>query len=326
MNTLKKLTVVVMISVFMICAFPLSGFCDNYPSKPIKLIVTWGAGGSTDIIARKIASIAEKKLGQPIVVENKPGGSGSMGMGFVAKAKPDGYTLVVAPGSALRRTPHIINVSYDPLKDFTFIAKFLMYANGVMVPVEKPWKTFDELVSYAKDHPGELVYAVPGALEAGYIGMTYVANQEELKWKRVPYKGASDAMAAVLGGHADFFAGGGMGGNLKLVEAGKVRAVAIFSPERFPLLPDVPTLKELGYDHINTNGIGIAAPAGLPEEIQQTLETAFLEASNDPEFIDLANKMALPFIRMNGKEYKEDAIKGNLETGKMLELMGLKKN
>lgn len=305
-----------------------SGMCfaETYPSKPIKLFVQYGAGGSTDIVSRKLASIAEKELGVPIVVENKPGATGTLAIRELMKLKPDGYTLSMIDTSATSRTPHIVKVPYDAQKDFTYICKVVLYACGIIVPVEKPWNSLEEIVAHAKKNPGEVVYAVPGALEAGYLAMAYVGMKENLKWKRVPYKGGSEAMAAVLGGHADFFAGGSMGSNIKLIQAGKVRAVSIFSPKRFELLPEVPTLHEAGYDFAIRSGLGISAPAGLDPAKQQLLEKVFLKASQDPSFIELVNTMAMPFDRKSGKEFKRDAAIEYDELGQLLSDMGMKKN
>jgi len=321
---MKRVITVLLSFVFLWILTPLC-LGEEYPSKPVKLVIPWGAGGSTDIVGRMLAAKAGKKLGQPIVVENVPGGSGTLGIATVAKAKPDGYTLALAPGSAFQRSPHMMSVNYDPFKDFIFICKLLDYDNCVIILNDKPYKTFKELVAYAKANPRKVVYAVPGALEGGYIAMTYVANQEAIKWKRVPYTSGAEAMAAVLGGHADFFAGGGVGGNLELVRAGKARVVVVYSEMRWENLPDVPTLKELGYNHVNSLGMGITAPAGLPENIRQKLEAIFLDASRDPEFVALANRMALVFNRLKGPEYLRSEKEGCEELGKMLDSMGLKK-
>ncbi len=199
-----KLLGKIFLAIAVLTTMSVTCFADNYPSKPIKLFVPYGAGGSTDMVTRKIASIAEKKLGVPIVVENKPGATGTLAIRELMKLKPDGYHLSMVDTSATSRTPHIINVPYDAQKDFTYICKLVLYACGIIVPVEKPWNSLEEIVDYAKKNPGKVVYAVPGALEAGYLAMSYVGMKENLKWKRVPYKGGSPAMAAVLGGHADF--------------------------------------------------------------------------------------------------------------------------
>ena len=160
MRVLGKLFLVLAV----LAAMAIPCYAADYPSKPIKLFVPYGAGGSTDIVSRKLASLAEKKLGVPIVVENKPGATGTLAIRELANLKPDGYTLSMVATSATSRTPQILKVPYDPQKDFTYICKIALYANGVMVPVEKPWKTFKELIAYAKAHPGKVSYAVPGGL------------------------------------------------------------------------------------------------------------------------------------------------------------------
>jgi tripartite-type tricarboxylate transporter receptor subunit TctC len=320
-----KRLIIVGLSFVFIWIFGSPCLSEIYPSKPIKLVIPWGPGGSTDIIGRKLGSIAEKILGQPIIVENYAGGSGTVGLAKVATSEPDGYTLVLAPGSAIQRSPYLIQVTYDPMKDFVFVCKLLDYDNGVLTLTDKPYKTFKELVAYAKTNPGKVIYATPGAMEGGHVAMYIVAKQEGIDWKMVPYKSGSDAMVAVLGGHADFYSGGSVGVNLEHVRAGTARLIAVLSETRWKAYPDVPTLFELGYNHINRLGMGIIAPAGLPENIRQKLEDTFLEASKNPEFLELAEKFALNINRLKGSEYMRTEKEGYREWKEILDNAGMLK-
>jgi tripartite-type tricarboxylate transporter receptor subunit TctC len=160
-------------------------------------------------------------------------------------------------------------------------------------------------------------------MEGGHIAMNIVAKHEGIDWKMVPYKGGSDAMVAVLGGHADFYSGGGVGANLEHVRAGKARLLAVMSETRWKSFPDVPTLADLGYKHVNKLGMGIIAPAKLPENIREKLEAAFLEASHNQEFLDLADKFALNVNRMKGSDYMRTEKEGYSEWKEMLDAAGM---
>lgn len=324
MKRREKIFVVVLVVSFF---FALPCFGQQYPSKPIKMYCTHGAGGDTDTIGRMLASIAEKKLGQPIIVENKPGGSGAVALSLLSSEKPDGYTIAMSGTAALERHPHVSQVTYDPRKDFTFIVNVTQYVSSVVVPTNKPWKTFKEVVEYARANPKKVKYSAGGPVEMGAIAMAYVGKKEGLQWDCVPYKSGADAVMAAVGQHVDFYAGGGAFALiLKLIEAGKMRVVvADFGPKRIERLSNVPILKELGYDFELSPRMGVIAPAGISADVLKKLEIAFSEASQDQKMVDLLNQMSLPPDRMNSAEFTTAVLKSYEKTGMLIEQMGMKR-
>src|SRR5882672_3960692 len=171
---------------------------QQFPTRPVTLIVPWPAGGSTDIGMRALASATEKHLGQSIVIENKPGAGGTIGpANMAAGAKPDGYTVAQLPITVFR-IPFIQKTSFDPTKDFTYVIHITGYTFGVVVKADAPWKTFNELLDYAKANPGKLNYGTPGAGTSLHVTMEQIAKQKGIKWTQVPFKGVAESMNALL--------------------------------------------------------------------------------------------------------------------------------
>ena len=232
----------------MIAALALLAFgpavAQDYPTKPITLIIPWVAGGPTDIVMRAVAESAQKHLGQPIVVENKAGGGGSVGPAqMAATAKPDGYTISQMP-DAVYRMQITQKTTYDSQTDFTYIIALTGYAYGVTVPMESPFKTWQDVVAFAKDNPGKVNFGSPGAASTPHIGMERIQKQLGIKLVHVPFKGALEVNVAVAGGHIMVGASGTSAKSL--ADAGKLRFLNIWTPNRLKMLPDVPTLRELG--------------------------------------------------------------------------------
>jgi len=293
----------------------------GYPEKPVNLMIPYGGGGTTDVTARLLANIAQDDFAKPIVVVNKPGGGGVLMHELLAQAKPDGYTLGVVATGVLTRTPFLRKVKYDPEKDFTYIMLFALWQYGLVVQADSPWKTLDEFLDYAKANPGKVTYSTAGTGSAQYLAMEYLAQQKGIKWTHIPYKGGINAVTALLGGHVPACA---QAVEWKpYVQDGQLRLLAVLGGQRIPTFPEVKTLKELGYDYEVVSGPGIAAPAGLPPEIVDTITKAFAKASHDQKFVDLLNKLdMLPF--MLDKAQFEDYIKKDVPRKKQLvESLGL---
>jgi tripartite-type tricarboxylate transporter receptor subunit TctC len=253
-----------------------------YPSKPIRLSVAFPPGGPTDIIARLLSTQLGEALGQPVVVENKVGASGNLATGEVAKAAPDGYTLLLH-SSAYAVNPTLFkNPGYDPVKDLTALSVVAQQANIIVVNASFPAKSLEELRQQVmKD---KLAFASPGA---GTTPHLTAENLFHVRWKaditHVPFKGAGPAVAGVLGGQPPIgcMAGSGPMSNIK---SGKLRALAVSSAKRLAQLPDVPTLEELGYtDMQDYTWVGVFAPAGTPRAVAEKLNAAILKAVQDPE-------------------------------------------
>ena len=252
---------------------------ETYPNRPITLIVPWPAGGSTDTHLRKLGELASKHLGQPIIIENKPGFGGMLGpAGMASSAKPDGYTLSQLTISAFR-LPHMQKVDWDPLRDFTYIIGVSGYTFGVVVKSDSPFKSFQDLMAYAKANPGKMSYGSTGTGTSPHLLMEEVAHKAGVQFLHVPFKGNADSTQALLGGHV--MAQSDATGWGKFVDAGTFRLLATFGDERTRW--GAPTVKELGYDVVSYSPYGIVGPRGMDPKVVKILHDAFRKAIDDPE-------------------------------------------
>ena len=178
-----------------------SALAQDYPNRPITLVVQFSAGTTTDIIARRLADDVSKVLGQPLVCVNKTGGGGSVGVAEIARSKPDGYTIGCVNMPALAIIPHMQNLPYDPLKDISHICVIQPYEYGIYVKAEAPWKTLKDLTDYARANPGKVVYGSPGTGTTNHLIMIRIGQENKLSWKHVPYRGDGEIIPAMLGGH-----------------------------------------------------------------------------------------------------------------------------
>lgn len=266
---------------------PLAAQADEkYPSRPITLVVPFPPGGSVDIMARQYSEPLSRVLGVPIVVENRPGAGGSVASLGVARAKPDGYTLVVSSQSS-----HLANpltqpkVGYDPIKDFENIAILGRQPNALVVHSSLPIKSFKEFLDYARKNPGKLNYGSGGVGSMGQLNVEMLKAATGIYTTHIPYRGGTPLITAVLGNEVQFILD-----NLVImlphIQAGKVRALAVASEQRLPQLPDVPTMAEVGYPQLNLSSwTGLAAPGGTPEPIVQTLYKAVRQIATSPAML-----------------------------------------
>ncbi|MBY4947263.1 tripartite tricarboxylate transporter substrate binding protein [Cupriavidus respiraculi] len=258
----------------------------DYPAKPIRFVVPYAAGGTTDLVARTVGQRVGEKLGQPVVIENRPGAGGNIGMDVVAKAAPDGYTIGFGAISTNALNPHIYkSVPFDPRKDFTAVS--LLGTSTIVLEVGAgfPVKTVRELVSYAKTHPG-LTYATAGAGTSMHLAGVMFAQATGTNLTHAPYKGSSPAINDLLGGHINVMFDN-LPASLPHIQAGKLRALAVAGKTRSPSLPDVPTLAEAGLEGYAVEPwFGVYGPAGLPAPVLQALNAAFVEALANPEVRD----------------------------------------
>jgi tripartite-type tricarboxylate transporter receptor subunit TctC len=285
--------------------FALTGTAQaqEYPSRPVTLIIPWVAGGPTDIVVRAMAEAAQKHLGQPIVVENKAGGGGSVGPAqMAATAKPDGYTISQMP-DAVYRMQITQKTTYDAQSDFTYIVALTGYAYGVTVPMDSPFKSWRDLVAYARENPGKLNFGTPGAASTPHIGMERIQKHLGLKLVHVPFKGAAEVNVAVAGGHVMV---GATGTSAKpLADAGKLRFLNIWTPQRLKMLPDVPTLREVGIPFEVEGPIGLAGPKGMDPKIVAKLHDAFRKTLDDPKVQEVMAKLELVPAYKSGADYKK---------------------
>lgn len=302
-------------------AVPLLAPAQEYPSRPVTLIVPWNAGGSTDVIMRAVADVAGKKLGQPFVIDNKPGVTGTMGPGAMAlSAKPDGYTIAQV-SVPLVRQPMLAKTKWDPMKDFTYIANLMGYTMGVVAGTQTPFKSWSDVVTYAKAHPNEVSYASSGQYGTPHLAMEQITSMAKIQLNHVPYKGGPEANTAIAGGHAQLQANSASW--KPLLDSGKARLLVVFSENRSKTWPDVPTLKELGYPLVIDSPLGIAGPKGMDPKIVAKLDAAFRAALDAPQVQKLMEDFAMFPSYKGPEEYRSFMAEQQKQEKARLEKMGI---
>ncbi len=293
----------------------------RYPARPISLIVPFSPGGSTDLAVRLIAKEAERYLGQPIVVINKPGGGGSVGVATVAVAKPDGYTIGQSPGGApLFIMPFLEKLPYDPVKDIRYVMQFVELNFGILVKGDSPFKSLKDLLDYGRQNPGKLVYGTNAPNSISNLIVEQIAKKEKIQTKHIPFKASPEYQAAVLGGHVLFAVGDF---NYSLVDSGELKLLAYLSEKRATAYPQIPTLKELGYDIPCPVFLGVMAPKGTSDEIVKKLEEAFGQAMRQPAFINGMKDLRLTANYRNSKELTDYVTRNYEIFGRLLKELGL---
>ena len=300
---------------------PLAAHGQAFPSKPITLIVPWPAGGSTDRHMRTLAEIAGKHLGQNIIVENKPGGGGTLGPGTMARtAKPDGYTISQFPLGMLR-IPHMQKMQWDPLKDFTHIIGVSGYTFGFTVRADSPYKTFNDYIEAARKNPGKIDYGSTGAGSSPHLLMEEVAINAKVQLNHVPFKGNADLQQALLGGHV--MAQSDATGWDKFVESGQMRLLVTFREKRTKRWPNVPTAKELGYGVVSQSPYGLVGPKGMDPAVVKTLHDAFKKAMDDPKHLEVLEQLNQDLWYRSGEDYAKWAAETYAKDKVLIERLGL---
>jgi tripartite-type tricarboxylate transporter receptor subunit TctC len=322
MNTRQFLQAASAAATFGLLGLSPLAFAEEagFPSRPIKILLGFPAGGSTDTPMRVLVEDAAKILKQPVVIENKPGAAGLMPSQLLQTAPADGYTVGVIPGSVFR-LPYTGKITWDPATDLQFVIGLTEFVYGLVVPADSPFKNMDDFIAYAKAHPGELSYSTAGAYLSQHITMEQVARLKNVKLNHVPYKGTSEALNAVMGGHvmatSDTSAWG------QFVEAGKLRLLVTFSEKRMPKFPDVPTLKEIGVDFSAPSAAwGLAVPKNTPVAVVRKLHDAFKQAMEMPGF---ANALAQYYMKpsyMSSAQYQQFAVESVKREKKLLDDIG----
>ncbi len=267
----------------------LAARAQSFPARPIKLVIAFPAGGPTDITMRVLAENASRVLGQPVVIDNKPGAGGTLPAQMLQSSPADGYTVAQIPLGVFRM-PYTTKINWDPVKDISYVINVTGYAFGVVVPADSPFKTWADFVAYAKANPGKLSYGSTGALTSPHLTMERVAQQQGLQLLHVPYKGSAPAMVDLMGGQIPFTVDT-VAAAVPQLREGKVKAIAVTSAKRSSLLPNVPTLAESGYAIDMDTWLAVVAPAGLPPAVKSRLERAVAQVVEDAETRDklLAN-------------------------------------
>ena len=292
---------------------------DAYPSRPITLVVPWPAGGSTDTHLRRLSEIASRHLGQPIVIENKPGAGGMVGAAAVAKsAAPDGYTITQLTVNAFRQ-PHMQKVEWDPLRDFTYIIGVSGYTFGMVVKADSPFKSFDDLMAYAKANPGKMSYGSTGTGTSPHLLVEQLASKAGVQFLHVPYKGNADSTQALMGGH--IMAQSDATGWGKFVDQGAFRLLVTFGDQRTRW--GAPTAKELGYDVVSYSPYGIVGPKGMDPKVVKTLHDAFKKAIDDPEHAKLLQTLDQVYWYKSTEESSRWAQEQYVSERALIERLGL---
>ena len=276
---------------------------QNFPAKPITLIVPFPAGGSTDRHMRLLAELAGKQLGQPIIVDNKPGAGGTLAPGAMARtAKADGYTITQFPMSMLRMA-HMQKTAWNPLTDFSYIIGVSGYTFGFTVRSDSPYKSFNDYIAAARKNPGAVDYGSTGAGTSPHLLMEELAENAKVTLNHVPFKGNADLQQALLGGHVA--AQSDASGWDTYVNGGQMRLLMTFGEKRTQRWPDVPTAKELGYGVVSTSPYGLAGPKGMDPAVVRKLHDAFKKAMDDPRHVEVLRQLNQDAWYRSGADYAQ---------------------
>jgi tripartite-type tricarboxylate transporter receptor subunit TctC len=260
---------------------------QEYPTKPITLVVPFPAGGATDQLMRALGEAASKHLGQPVIVDNRAGGGGAIGPGTMAiTAKPDGYTIAQIP-IPVYRLPMMQKTSWSH-EDFSYIIHLTGYTFMLVAGSQTNFKTWQDVIDFAKANPGKVTYGTSGTGGTPHLGTEMIAEKAGIKLTHVPFKGAAEADVALLGGHVMMIVGGT--GNKQHVDAGKAFFLNIWTENRAKLAPDTPTLKELGIPYVIDSSFGIAGPKGMDPRIVAKLHDAFKKAMEEPHVVEVMDR------------------------------------
>jgi tripartite-type tricarboxylate transporter receptor subunit TctC len=298
---------------------------QDYPNRPVRLIVAFAPGGATDFTARIIADRVQSLLGQPIAVENKPGANGAIGAEYVAKSDPDGYTLFFTTVGAVAINPALrSDLPYDPLKDFAAVGKAAVNSTILVVNADMKINSARELAELARRKPGSITIGITGRGAISDLGRQLFEDAAGIKLQEVPYRGAAPAITDMLAGHLD-----GLFGDVPTimgqVRAGKLKALAATSTERSDIFPDVPTFVEEGFAGVvGDNWAGVLAPAGTPAPVIAKLNAALVAALNDPELRSRLHNAGVTPAPSTPEQFEKYLREENARWGKVIRDKGIK--
>jgi tripartite-type tricarboxylate transporter receptor subunit TctC len=277
---------------------------EEYPNKPVEIIVSWAPGGSTDLTARLISSLITPHLGQSLVTVNRPGGATVPGHTEIAQAEPDGYTIGLSWYAAYSLRTNTLECPYT-IDDVEYILGLVRQRNVIAVRKDSPFQTLDDLVKYAKEHPGELTFSTPGASSWQHMIGAHFNQVAQIETTHVPYDGGRPAAVAAIGGHVDYVVGQPAEFYAEL-ESGDIRMLAAMEKERIPAVPDIPTATELGYEVAHPHMLIIVAPKGVPQDRIQKIHDSIKAVVETEEFNTLATNMNLEVEYMPGEEVEKE--------------------
>ena len=285
-------------------ALPVASHAQDYPTHAVTIVVAFAPGASSDIVARTFGARLAERLGKPFIVENKPGAGSVIAASAVAKAPPDGHTILIAPSGTLTINPTLYrNLPYDPMKDFAFVTHTASFPLVLVVNPALPVKSVADLIRLAKEKPGQLTFASSGPGTSIHLTGELFKTMAGIEMTHVPYKGPSPALSDIIAGHVQMiFADPGSA--VPLVRDGKVRALGVSSASRFDALPDVPTIAEAGVPGFEASSWHmIVTPAGTPDAIVSKLRDVLKKAMEDPEHVSKLESQGLAIKIMVGEEY-----------------------
>ncbi len=321
MHTNRRQFNLSLIGTALSTALPSVAHASTFPDRPITFICPWPAGGTADQTMRALCAAASRELGQPIAIENKVGASGMIGLKAMASAKPDGYTIGQIPISVTRFS-QLGTVQIDPLKDLTYLARTSGQVFGVAVQASSRFKTLQDLIKEAQANPGKITYAHAGVGGATHVGMEEFAMAAGIQLAHIPFKGGSEALQSVLGGHVELLADSSSWA--PHVEAGKLRLLATWGEQRTARFKDVPTLKDAGYNVVVDAPNGIGAPKGVDTAITARLRQAFRAAVASSDFKQACDKIDAPVLYLDGPDYEKYVSQVYLKETMLIERLKLK--
>jgi tripartite-type tricarboxylate transporter receptor subunit TctC len=299
-----------------------SAQAQDFPTRPVTLIVPYAAGGTTDIGLRALAQATEKHLGQSVLIENRPGVGGVLGpMQMASGSRPDGYTISQIPITVFRY-PFTAKTSFEPLNDLTYIMSVSGYTFGIVVQNDAPWATFPDLLVDAKAHPGKFSYGTPGVGTTLHLTMEQIAKDRGIQWTHVPFRGTADSTNSLLGGHIDLVADAS--GWAPLVNGGKLRLLVIWSEKRSKSWPNVPTLKESGIAMVSNSPFGLGGPKGMDPKVVKILHDAFKKGSEEPAYLETLAKLDQEPFYLNTADYRAFAERSFAEQKQLMGELGFK--
>jgi tripartite-type tricarboxylate transporter receptor subunit TctC len=320
LHSIPRLWLVVLAAL----AWPAAALAQAWPDRPVKIVVNFAPGGAADVLARALAPGLSEALKQPVIVENKPGANGNIGVGEVVRAPNNGYTLLLSSGSAVTINPLIYsNLGFNPENDLTPVAAVSRILVYLETHPSLPVSNVQEFIAYAKAHPGKLSFGSPGAGSSPHLAAELFKRQAGIDAVHVPYKGAGPALIDVLGGQLQFWFDPGLG--LKYVKEGRLKVLAIGSPKRSPNLPDVPTLAESGLPGFDADTVfGVYVPVGTPAAIVERLHTEINKVLQQPAMADVISGLGAGPAVMSREGFIELQHKERERLGALVRQIGLK--
>jgi tripartite-type tricarboxylate transporter receptor subunit TctC len=286
------------------------------------LVIPYTAGGSTDLTIRALADAAKPYLGQPVICENKVGGGGTVGPNYVITKPPDGYTIG-AITSAATIAMHMGKISFNPIEDLTHIMRWGGYLFGIVVRTDSQWKTIQDFLQYAKANPEKISYACGGLGIPPNLAMEELGLVAGIKWVFIPTKGIAESNVMLLGSHVESISDSS--GWAPLVDAGKFRLLATYGYQRATRYPQVPTIKEIGYNVVCPGPIGLMGPKGMPKPIVKKIHDAFKKAMDNPEFLSIMEKLDMPLLYQNSEDYEKFVREDSERVGNLVKRLGMQK-